>query len=140
MPYRYRLRLLGVSLVCLLASALPALGQGVQTGTISGIVSSVDRAPLPGVTVTVTSPALQGSREAVSDGNGVYHVNGLPTGSYRVAFAISGFQSASRDDVQVQIGGVASIDATMSLESVKETVTVTAQLPSPLAQASTTQV
>ena len=30
-----------------------AYGQGLQTGTVTGIVSSQDDAPLPGVTVTV---------------------------------------------------------------------------------------
>ena len=139
MSTRFSLRVFGVSLACLLASALPALSQGVQTGTISGLVSSLDRLPLPGVTVTVVSPALQGEREVVSDSNGVYYVTGLPAGTYRVAFAMSGFQSAARESVQVNIGAIASIDATMSLESIKETVTVTAQMPSPLAQASTTQ-
>jgi hypothetical protein len=135
----YRLRVFGVFLACLLASALPALSQGVQTGTISGLVSSTDHVPLPGVAITVVSPALQGEREVVSDSNGVYYVTGLPAGTYRVEFAISGFQSAAREGVQVSIGAIASIDATMSLESIKETVTVTAQMPSPLAQASTTQ-
>ena len=83
---------------------------------------------------------LIGEREAVSDSNGVYYVTGLPAGTYRVAFALTSFQSAAREGVQVNIGAIASIDATMSLESIKETVTVTAQMPSPLAQASTTKV
>jgi hypothetical protein len=139
MPSRYRAHVLAVSLACLLVPALPTLGQGVQTGTISGLVSSIDHLPLPGVTVTVVSPALQGDRGVVSDSNGVYHVTGLPAGTYSVAFAISGFQSAAREDVQVNIGAIASIDATMSLESIQETVTVTAQMPSLLAQASTIQ-
>src|SRR5881396_523629 len=102
-------------------------------------VGSIDHLPLPGVTVTVASPALQGEREVLSDSNGIYHMTGLPAGTYSVAFAISGFQSATREGVQVNIGAIASIDATMSLQSITETVTVTAQLPSPLNQASTTQ-
>src|SRR5206468_4022429 len=102
-------------------------------------VGSIDHLPLPGVTVTVASPALQGEREVLSDSNGIYHVTGLPAGTYSVAFAISGFQSATREGVQVNIGAIASIDATMSLQSITETVTVTAQMPSPLTQASTTQ-
>ena len=138
MSFRYRVRVLGVSLACLLASALPALSQGVQTGTISGLVSSIDHLPLPGATVTVVSPALQGERDAVSDSNGIYHVTGLPAGTYRVAFAISGFQPAAREGVQVNIGAIASIDATMSLESIKETVTVTMSVTVAAAHAAVT--
>src|SRR5437762_2878496 len=140
MSSRYRFHVLGMCLASLLTSALPAVSQGVQTGTISGLVTSLDHLPLPGVTVTVASPSLQGQREAVSDSNGVYYVTGLPAGTYRVAFALTSFQSAAREGVQVNIGAIASIDAAMSLESIKETVTVTAQMPSPLAQASTTKV
>src|ERR1051326_8586883 len=72
------LRMVAVCAFSILFSALPALSQGVQTGAISGIITSIDHLPLPGVTVTVTSPALQGAREAAADSNGVYHVNGLP--------------------------------------------------------------
>src|SRR5947207_1601947 len=140
MSSRKKLRVVGLPFACFLAAALPALAQGVQTGTVSGLVTSTDRLPLPGVTVTVASPALQGEREALSDGNGVYHLTGLPAGTYIVAFAIGGFQSATREGVRVDIGAVASVDATMALESIKETVTVTAHMPSPLAQTSTTQV
>src|SRR5580765_2532528 len=49
-------------LVCLLAA--PCLAQA-PTGTISGHVVSADHQALPGVTVSVTSPSLQGSRTTV---------------------------------------------------------------------------
>ena len=82
-----------------------ALAQGLQTGTVSGIVSSQDDAPLPGVTVIASSPALQVAREAVSDVNGVYYLRALPPGSYTVQFTLAGFQSAVRHDVAVALGG-----------------------------------
>ncbi|HEX6160262.1 MAG TPA: carboxypeptidase-like regulatory domain-containing protein, partial [Thermoanaerobaculia bacterium] len=74
-----------------------AHAQGLQTGTITGIVSSQDTAPLPGVTVTASSPALQDTREAVTDVNGVYFLRALPPGAYTVQFTLTGFQSAVRD-------------------------------------------
>ena len=45
-------------LVC--ATATLAHAQGVQTGTIRGVVHDEQGLAVPGVTVTVTSPALQG--------------------------------------------------------------------------------
>ena len=127
-----RLYVFGLMSVCLL-SAAPAIAQGVQAGTVSGIVQSIDKLPLPGVTVTATSPSLQGERFAVSDENGVYYLRGLLPGTYQVTFDIPGFQPATREGVQVGVGAVASVDATMSLATFTETVTVTAEAPSPMA-------
>jgi outer membrane receptor protein involved in Fe transport len=118
----------------LLASAAPARSQGVQAGTIAGIVQSPDSRPLPGVTVTATSPELQGARVAVSDPNGVYYLRGLPAGTYRVTFAIAGFQATFRSDVPVRTGGTTDVDATLALSGIAETVTVTAAAP-PAAEA-----
>ena len=59
--------LLGV--VCLFFTVTAAAAQ-VPTGTISGHVVSSDEAPLPGVTVTATSPNLQGERTVVTSANG----------------------------------------------------------------------
>jgi hypothetical protein len=119
--------------VCLLSAATSAVAQGVQAGTVSGVVQSIDKLPLPGVTVTATSPNLQGERFAVSDENGVYYLRGLLPGTYQVTFDIPGFQPATREGVQVGVGAVAVVDATMSLATFTETVTVTAEAPSPMA-------
>ena len=128
-----RLYVFGLMSVCLLSAASPVVAQGVQAGTVSGLVQSIDKLPLPGVTVTATSPSLQGERFAVSDENGVYYLRGLLPGTYQVTFDIPGFQPATREGVQVGVGAVAVVDATMSLAAITETVTVTAEAPSPMA-------
>ena len=46
-----------------------AFAQGVQTGTIRGTVQDQQGLPMPGVTITATSPALQGPRSTVSPSN-----------------------------------------------------------------------
>ena len=74
-------RLFGLVACALLVVAAMAHAQGVQTGTITGIVQSSDGLSLPGVTVTASSPSLQGQRTAVTDVNGVYFIKGLPTGT-----------------------------------------------------------
>ena len=119
----------------LLAHAVSA--QGLQTGTITGIVSSQDELPLPGVTVTVSSPALQEGREAVTDVNGVYYLRALPPGAYTVQFALGGFRSAIRNDVAVSLGAIATIHAVLPVAAQTEVVTVTASAPSPLAATTT---
>ena len=51
---------------------------------------------LPGVTVTVSSPSLQGTRAAITDINGNYSLPQLPPGDYSVVFEISGFGDVRR--------------------------------------------
>ena len=88
------IRLAFAFLACL-AMATPGFAQGSPTGTISGRVSS-DAGPLPGVTVTATSPALQGSRTAVSSENGDYILPLLPPGAYKVTFELQGFRTVEQ--------------------------------------------
>lgn len=66
------------------------------TGTIRGHVSDAQGLALPGVTVSVTSPALQGSRTAVTADNGDYVLTLLPSGTYTVTFELGGFERVSR--------------------------------------------
>src|SRR5688572_23062708 len=107
---RFPLVLIGFLVLTTLAG--PAHGQGLQTGVIAGVIESADGAPLPGVTVTATSPNLQGSRTVATDTNGVYVVRGLPPGVYDVVYEIPSFQAASRGGVQVTAGGLATLDLT----------------------------
>ena len=71
--------------------ALPALAQN-PTGTLSGHASD-GTTPLPGVTVTATSPNMQGVRTSVTNGNGDYIFRFLPPGDFRVKFELQGFQT-----------------------------------------------
>jgi len=117
-----------------------AAAQGTQTGTLSGVVRSADGAALPGVAVTLKSPALQGERTAVTDTAGAYIFRGLPPGqgasAYTATFALTGFGTVTKK-VDVLLGQPAPLDTTMSVANVQESVDVTGEAPSILA---TTQV
>ncbi len=52
-------RTLALLLAALVAIATPAAAQNVSSSSIDGIVTDQSGGALPGVTVTVTSPALQ---------------------------------------------------------------------------------
>jgi hypothetical protein len=130
-------RLLALVLLSLGVTAPAVFAQGAQTGTVSGVVRSTDELPLPGATVTASSPDLQGSREAVTDANGVYFLHGLAPGAYRIEIVMPGFQSAVRQDVQVRVGGSVDVDAMLPVAGINETVTVTAPAPSPAANPGT---
>jgi hypothetical protein len=88
-----------------------AAAQGTQTGTLVGNVKSSDGSALPGVTVTIKSPALQGERTAVTDTTGAYIFRGLPPGTYTVSFGLTGFAAAERR-MDVALGGTAELNQT----------------------------
>ncbi|MFP5247288.1 MAG: TonB-dependent receptor domain-containing protein [Thermoanaerobaculia bacterium] len=119
-------RFLAVIAALVLAS-VPAFAQSSVTGFLTGTVTS-DGQPLPGATVTVTSPNLQGSRTAVSDANGNYNIAALPPGDYTVRVELEGLQSVTRN-TRVTLGGTARVDADLKVSSFTESITVTATGP-----------
>ena len=123
-------RVLAFIPVLLLLLAAPVFAQGEQSGAVRGRIASSDGLALPGVTITVESPSLQGVRSAVTDVNGVYSIPGLPPGDYVVRFELSGFAAAQRK-VAVPLGSPLVLDRTMTLEVIKETVDVKAPATAP---------
>src|SRR4051812_2880006 len=68
----------------------PAAAQSTTTGAIQGKITDAETGEaLPGVTVVVTSPVLQGTQTAISDENGLYKIAELPPGSYVITFYIN---------------------------------------------------
>ena len=103
--------------------------QGTQTGTLSGTVESADGASLPGVSVTISSPALLGERSTVSDAAGAYSFRGLPPGDYKVRFNLAGFGTIEKP-VGVGLGSSALASASMAVATVEETIEVVGEAPS----------
>src|SRR5690348_7139991 len=116
----------------LLAVAAGSFAQGVQTGTIRGAVTDQQGLPVPGVTVTVTSPALQGERTVVTDAQGLYSIPALPAGAYTVRYELSGFTTIERQ-TNVALGLTVEQNALMRPAGVTETVQVVAETPAPIA-------
>lgn len=101
----------------------------VQTGEITGRVTDNTGAVLPGVTITVSGPALITPQTTVSSETGTYLVPRLPIGTYNVRFELSGFRTLVREGVPVTIGSSVTINGDMQISSVQETVTVAGNAP-----------
>ena len=124
-------RTLGIALVlCGLAGLVSA--QGVQTGTIRGVVHDSQGLAVPGATVSATSPALQGPRVATTDSSGGYVLPNLPPGGYSVRFELSGFGTVERQTT-VPLGLVVEQSVTLNAGGLAETVQVVAESPAPVA-------
>ena len=124
------LRTLRVVAIVLLVSVLaaPAWAQ-VQTGSILVKVIDDQGAAIPGVTVTVTSPVLPQPLVGVTDSAGTKNFTALSVGTYSIKSTLSGFQTVTREGVQVVQNQTVSIDTTMKVGAMTEEVTVTGASP-----------
>lgn len=107
----------------------PAFAQGL-TGTIDGTVKDETGGVLPGVTVTLASPALiGGARTNVTGEGGTFRFPTLPPGQYVVTFELAGFQSLQRDGLVVQSDRTVTLDQVLKPSAVAESVTVSGETP-----------
>lgn len=105
---------------------VPWAASAQSLGAIGGVVRDTTGGVLPGVTVEASSPELiEGSREAVTDGQGVFLITGLRPGIYSVAFTLAGFSTFVREEITLTSGFTATANADMAVGGVEETVTVT---------------
>src|SRR4051812_26915719 len=95
----------GLFAVFAIVLAAPAAAQ-VRSG-VEGRVLDESGAVLPGVTVTISSPALQLQQlTTATDADGRYRFTDLPVGVYRVVFELTGFGTVTRAELQVGLGTI----------------------------------
>ena len=122
-----------------LASISSLVAQVGQTGSIRGQVVDAQKAPLPGVTITVTSPALMGKQSVVTNVDGTFKFAPiLPPGVYSVVAELQGFNSVRRDNVVVRVGAAPSVNLEMDQATLNQEVTVVA--PSPVVDVVSTSI
>jgi hypothetical protein len=100
------------------------------TASLNGTVTS-EGAALPGVTVTISSPQMQGTRTTTTGDGGGYSFGSIPPGDYTVKFDLEGLASISKR-VQIGVGQSGRADADLRVAAVAEAITVTAAAPSVL--------
>jgi hypothetical protein len=114
--------------------AADSSAQGVQTGSIRGTVTDQQNLAVPGVTVTIQSPALQGVRTTVSAGDGSYSFLRLPPGRYEMTFEITSFAPVKRT-TDVLLGLSVEQNVTLAAAGRTEEVQVVAASPAPIVNA-----
>src|SRR5207247_5363040 len=96
--------------------------RGQTQGEITGEVSDISGAVIPGAAVIVTNQGTNASRQVATNGVGVYSFPSLLPGLYQVRVEKVGFQSIVRGGIQLQVQAVARIDFRMDVGQVNETV------------------
>jgi Carboxypeptidase regulatory-like domain/TonB dependent receptor len=99
------------------------------TGNITGRVLDPQSMAVPGATITATNVATGLTRSDVSDGEGLYHLNAMPVGSYDVVAELSGFTHLERKNIVVDVSETTNLNLMLRLAQVAETVTVVGNTP-----------
>jgi hypothetical protein len=113
----------GIAILLALLFSLTAHA-AITTTALTGRVFS-GSAPAAGVTVTVTSPALQHPRTVTTNAHGFYWIAALPPGVYEVSFSRTGLSSLIRPAL-LELGRVARADAHLEVNEDEDSVTSTA--------------
>jgi hypothetical protein len=102
----------------------------ILTGRIIGAVRDESGAVLPGVTVTLTSPALPaGPQTVVTNERGEYRFTELTPGSYDLEASLQGFTKYHEAGLQVVVSGTIERIVGLKVGALEETITVSGESP-----------
>src|ERR1044071_4495627 len=90
--------------------ALPAAAQ--TTAALTGPVTDENGNPFASATVTISSPALQGSRSTLTGASGAYQFSALPPGDYTVDVTREGLKAITQH-IELHLSQTSRADATL---------------------------
>ena len=106
------------------------VGAQVITGSLRGTVMDESGAPLTGVAVKLTSPALLGGvSTGETNNNGQFRFLALEPGVYQIEISVDGFASYREEGIRIQVGGTVERNVELKLEAVAEVITVRGESP-----------
>lgn len=108
----------------MLLAGLLAYAQVTATGSLAGTVTDKTGAVVPNVNVKITNTETGSTRETKTGDGGVYRFDLLPAGTYKVEANISGFATATFQNVGVAVGQTTTIDVSLSPSTQTQTITV----------------
>src|SRR5580692_11004267 len=118
-----RLRILSASLTVLFS--VGAWSQ-TQLATVSGTIADPTGAVIPGVSVTIVNQGTGLKRRGLTDTAGEYRFVGLPTGNYSLRLEKTGFQSQTRDGIQLTSAAEVMIDSRLAIGNIQQQTTASA--------------
>ena len=116
-----------LSAVFLIAPGVRA--QSTTDGAIGGTVMDQSGAVVPSATVSSRNLGTGSSSSGVTDASGRYLLIHLQPGLYSLDISVSGFAAFKASNITVEVGRVTTIDATLGIQAVAQTVVATAELP-----------
>ena len=123
---RFRAALLVGAFLAVVTSST-AFGQGFQGGLRGSVKDS--GGVIPGVEVTLTNERTNISRTTVTNERGEYVFTNIDPGTYGVKATLTGYKTVDRREIPVGTQQFLTMDLTMEVGTLQETITVTGQSP-----------
>jgi carboxypeptidase family protein len=111
-----------------LGTAGPLLAQQ-GTSDIGGKVTDEQGSVLPGVAVVITNEETGAVRDITTGPDGSFHASQLTPGRYKVTAKLASFRTFERGGQVLPVGKTLTINVTLALGALEETVKVTAESP-----------
>lgn len=117
-----------VSMIAALAAWMSAgvAAQIAPSSSLEGTVSDPSGSVVPGVRVTLRNLETGLERQTVTNGSGTYLFNALPVGLYSVLAEAQGFQAYTQTGIRLNVNTPATVDIRLSVGSLTEQVSVSA--------------
>jgi hypothetical protein len=97
------------------------------TAGLQGTVHDATGSSVPKASVEVSSSALIGVKKAETDTAGSFRFTNLPPGTYTVTTTATGFRTNKQQGIDLQVGHLPTLNITLEVGTVTETVDVSAQ-------------
>ena len=117
-----------LSVVVLVASGMAVHGQSTKV-EMSGTVRDPAALPIEGAGVKLLNADTQAEQSYVTGADGEYHFLALRPGSYTLIVTKNGFTTMRRDGLVLRVGDQLSLDFSLKIGGVTESVNVTAAAP-----------
>jgi len=114
-----------VAFFCFLSPVLVAQ----TTSTVEGTVKDKQGLTVAGAQIRVTSSELSIDRMVTTESDGGYRVTALPPGNYEVKASKDGFESAVFKNLEVTLNRTLTLDITLLVGSMSQTVEVDSAVP-----------
>src|SRR5947199_5619269 len=115
-----------IRLTIFLLTAALAIAQ-TATSRITGTVSDVSGALVPGATVTARNEATGVTYTQTTTEAGLYAFPSVPVGTYTVSVALQGFKTANKTGNILEVNTPLVINVSLEVGGITETVSVAAE-------------
>jgi hypothetical protein len=105
-------------------------GFAQQTGQINGVVADSSGGVIPGVTVIAVESGTSISRDTITGANGRYQFPSLRPTTYEIRAELAGFRTVRQTDVTLAANQNLTLNITLELGDLSETVTVAGEAAS----------
>ena len=123
--------MMGTLLILMIGICAPpaAAQSGSGVAAMEGTVTDPANEPIAGAFVTILGTETGYERSVFTDARGRYFASAMPVGAYYVQASSAGFARTVREAVRLSIGATETINFSLKIANITETVTVSAAPP-----------